>query len=368
MIIVNFKNYLESSNKNGIKLVKICEEVSKKFNVEIIACPNFIDIKEIVKKAKIKIFSQHIDPIEDFGAFTGSTVASYLKNIGVKGSLINHSEKPLKIKEIKKCVEICKKLNLTSVVLSSKINQIKKIVKFKPNYIAYEPKELIGGDISVSTAKPKIIKRAFEICRKENIKLLVGAGIKNGQDVKKSRIFGAKGILVSSGVVKAKNPKVTLEDFARNIKIKGLFVGRFQPLHLGHVYAINQAFDLFDEVIVGIGSSQYSNEPRNPFSAKTREKMIKAVFKNRENLKIVKIPDFNNDEIWTNYCLKSFDFDVVFTGSKHVIKCFEGKKEIIKPLILKPRNIYRGTFIRKLMKENDEKWKELVPKEIIGLF
>ncbi|MEM5874705.1 MAG: triose-phosphate isomerase [Candidatus Aenigmatarchaeota archaeon] len=367
MIVVNFKNYAESFNKNALKLAKICEKISAKYKVDIIVAPNFLDIKEIAKNCKIKVFAQHIDPIENLGSFTGSIIASSLKMLGIKGTLINHSEKPLSIKEIKKCVEICKNLSLTSVVLSSKISQIKKIVKFKPDYVAYEPKELIGGDISVSTAKPKIIKRAFDICRKNDVELLVGAGIKTALDVKKSRILGARGVLVSSGIVKAKNPAEVLKEFALNLKIKGFFIGRFQPLHLGHVYAINQALKLFDEVIVGIGSAQYYNQPRNPYTANLREKMIKLVFKNRKNLKIVKVPDFNNDEKWTEYCIKNFDFDIVFTASNHVKKCFEGKKEVIEPLLLKPRNIYRGTYVRKLIKENNEKWKELVPKEVVGL-
>jgi len=87
------------------------------------------------------------------------------------------------------------------------LNSIREILKIE--YIAYEPPELIGGDISVSEAKPEIIERITS--KVDN--LLVGAGIKKKEDVKRSLELGAKGILVASGVVKAKNPYKILEEF-----------------------------------------------------------------------------------------------------------------------------------------------------------
>ena len=49
------------------------------------------------------------------------------------------------------------------------------------------------------------------------VKVLCGAGITSGEDVKKALELGTKGILVASGVVKAKNPRKVLEEFAEAI-------------------------------------------------------------------------------------------------------------------------------------------------------
>lgn len=366
MIIVNFKNYEEAFDKNSLKLAKICENIAKKYKANIIITPSILDLKEVSKKVKLPIFSQHIDYLEEENS-TGSIIAKNLKKLNVKGSLINHSEKRLSYSEIKSCIEICKKYNLISVCCAENLKEVRKFSKLLPNYIAYEPPELIGGDISVSKAKPDIIKKAFEICRKNNVKLLVGAGIKEASDVKTSRTLGANGILVSSGIVKAKNKVEVLKKFVEADYLKGFFVGRFQPFHYGHLDAINQAFSIFDYLVIGIGSAQYSNTQRNPYSANLREKMIKAVLKNYENYEIVKIPDFSDDEKWSNYCLKNFDFDVVFTGSKHVEKCFKNKKPIIKIIFRKNRKYYRGRYIRKLIKEGNDEWKNFVPEAVVKI-
>ena len=96
---------------------------------------------------------------------------------------------------------------------SENLNESLKISKLKPDYIALEQKELISGKISVSQAKPELIKNA---AKKIN-NLLVGAGIHSNLDVKKSIEFGAKGVLVSSAVVTSKEPKKILNEL-----IKGL--------------------------------------------------------------------------------------------------------------------------------------------------
>ena len=87
------------------------------------------------------------------------------------------------------------------------------IAFLEPDMIAMEPPELIGGDISVSTARPEAIVETIEAVKSvKSVPVLVGAGIKNGQDVKKAIELGAKGVLVASGIVKAKDPKKAIND------------------------------------------------------------------------------------------------------------------------------------------------------------
>jgi len=89
-------------------------------------------------------------------------------------------------------------------------------LEFDPDLIAVEPPELIGGDISVSSAQPDIIRNAAKLigCNK----LLVGAGVKNGKDVRIAIELGARGVLLASGVTKAKDPKAVLMDLVSGLK------------------------------------------------------------------------------------------------------------------------------------------------------
>ncbi len=205
-LIINLKAYKESTLKNAIKIAKICkklEKEAKKKNVEIILCPQLVDLKDTINE-NISVYSQHIDSYE-YGAHTGHSVVSLISDLKAKGTLISHSENILSLKEIEKRIIIAKKNNLKTCVCARNAITAEKIAKLKPDFIAVEPKELIGGDISISTAKPQLISKSLKAVGK--IPLLVGAGVKNGEDVRKSIELGAKGILVASGVAKAKNPE-----------------------------------------------------------------------------------------------------------------------------------------------------------------
>lgn len=210
-LIINLKTYKEGLCENAIALSKICKSLEKKANakgVEIILCPNLVDIKDVVK-TKVKTYAQHIDTF-DYGAHTGSIIPQSIKCAGAVGTLINHSEHRIDIKTIENSISILKSLKLESCVCVENSSEVKKVSKFKPSFIAVEPKELIGGDISISTAKPKLIKDSVD--KANGIPLLVGAGVKNGEDVKVAVKLGAKGILVASGVVKVTNPKEAILD------------------------------------------------------------------------------------------------------------------------------------------------------------
>ncbi len=216
--MVNFKCYEEGGGKKGLKLAKICELVSKEDGVNITLVPQFTDISTFSKEVDIPIFSQHIDPIEP-GAFTGHISPLSVKGTGAVGTLINHSERKLGIEGISKRIEIAKKYGLITVCCSGNINESKEIAKFDPDFIAYEPPELIGTGIPVSKTKPEVVTETVEKVKNVNpkVKVLCGAGITNGEDVKKAIELGTVGVLVASGIVKAKDPKTVLEDMAKSL-------------------------------------------------------------------------------------------------------------------------------------------------------
>jgi triosephosphate isomerase len=219
LILVNFKSYTESVGKNAIKLSEHCESVSKKYRVNIVVAPTFSDLYPVSRKFKIKVFSQHVDPV-DAGQFTGHITCYAVKEAGAVGTLINHSEKRLKLEDIKKCVKLAKKYKLISMCFASDPREVERVAHFSPDFIAIEPPELIASGISVSTARPEIVTQTVDLIKRINpkIKVLCGAGISKAADVKRAIELGTVGIGVSSAVVKSKNPKKLLIDFAKAAK------------------------------------------------------------------------------------------------------------------------------------------------------
>ena len=215
MFIINCKNYEEISGDKIIKFVKIAEKVSKKFKVQIAIAPPQ-HLIGLVANSSILILSQHIDNSK-VGSTTGFIVPELLKKSKVKGSLINHSEHRITSKEIKKLIIKLKELKMISILCVKDVAESKKYVKFNPDYIAIEPPELIGSGKAISTERPELITKAATVINnsKNKTKLLCGAGIVSGEDVSKAVELGSKGILVASGIVKAKNWENIISEFAK---------------------------------------------------------------------------------------------------------------------------------------------------------
>lgn len=212
VIIVNFKLYRQGTGDNAYSLLKTMEKVWEERGVSLIASLNPLDLGALRDKVNIPLIIQHADAT-DFGAFTGSINLEISKERGANGVLINHSEKRLNIADIDYLVERAKSLGLISVVCANNSRVSGALAFLKPNFIAMEPPELIGGNISVSKAKPEAITETIEAVKSvANIPVLVGAGIKNREDVKRAMELGAEGVLVASGIVKAKNPEKALND------------------------------------------------------------------------------------------------------------------------------------------------------------
>ena len=218
VIVVNVKTYAEATGKKALEIAEIMDKVSGETSVSMAIAVQAADIRMISEKVSIPVFSQHIDPIKP-GSHTGWTLADAIKEAGAVGTLINHSEHRLKLADIDECISIAKSLNLVQIVCSNNISTSKAIAALNPDFVAVEPPELIGGDISVTTANPEIVSGTVEEVRKINkdIKILCGAGVKNGKDVEKAIELGTDGVLLASGVVKAKDKEKVLRDLASGI-------------------------------------------------------------------------------------------------------------------------------------------------------
>jgi triosephosphate isomerase len=219
MIIVNFKTYSEATGRRAVELAKKAEKVSDETNVFVGVAPQLADIAAVAKAVEIPVFAQHIDPIKP-GNYTGHVLAESVKEAGGIGTLINHSERQLKLSDISEVIEITRENGLISVVCANNPNISAAVAALRPDIAAIEPPELIGTGIPVSKAKPEVVTDTIRLVRKINreVTILCGAGITRGEDVAAALRLGTQGVLVASGVVKAKDPYTVLREFAEATK------------------------------------------------------------------------------------------------------------------------------------------------------
>ena len=215
MFIINCKNYDEIAGEKIIKLAKLSERISKKYKIPIAIAPPH-HLIPLITKFRITILTQHLDD-KKVGSTTGFMVPEIVKKSKIDGSIINHSEHRITEKEIKSLVKRLKKLKLKTVICVKNVSEAKRYAKLNPTYIAIEPPELIGTGRAISTERPQLITNAVDAVRsaKNSTKLLCGAGIVSGDDVARAKELGSKGILVASGIVKAKNWEKIIGEFSR---------------------------------------------------------------------------------------------------------------------------------------------------------
>jgi triosephosphate isomerase len=217
-MVVNFKTYAEATGRKALELARKCEKTSLETEICVGVAPQFVDIPTIAKVVSIPVFAQHIDPIKP-GSSTGHILPEAIKEAGAVGTLINHSERRLKLADIDAAVTRAREVGLTSLVCTNNSAVSAAAATLRPDMIAVEPPELIGTGISVSKAKPEVVSGTVELVKKINPKVIVlcGAGITTGEDVVAALRLGTEGVLVASGVVKAQNPYKVLLEFATAI-------------------------------------------------------------------------------------------------------------------------------------------------------
>lgn len=147
--------------------------------------------------------------------------------------------------------------------------------------------------------------------------------------------------------------------------MNGLLIGRFQPFHKGHLAAVNFGLSQVENLWIGIGSSNKSNEKRNPFSADERKAMIlSSLDKSTLNrIRVFYIPDINDHDKWTHHIDSIVPkYDIVFSNDDFTTTLYQkrGIKVIQVPLL--QREVISGTNIREMIAMG-KNWMELVPEE-----
>jgi len=219
VLFINFKTYAESTGTAAVALASLAKEVSSRKNCNIIIVAQPTDI-QMISGLGLPVFAQHTDPVS-YGGNTGSILPEAVKQAGAQGTVLNHAERKLTDDVLEKSISRCRAAGLLVMACAETTERAVRIASFshKPDLIAVEPPELIGGDISVSTARPEIISDTVKAVHAiAKIPLITGAGIKNGKDVHKALELGCKGVFVASGIIKSLDRKKAIEDIVSGFK------------------------------------------------------------------------------------------------------------------------------------------------------
>lgn len=130
-----------------------------------------------------------------------------------------------------------------------------------------------------------------------------------------------------------------------------LVVGRFQPLHFGHIHMIEYAMSKSSSLIVGIGSGNYSNTWDNPFTANERIEMIEASVDFSIPHDFISIPDFHDRVKWITWIKENIEFDAFFSNSDYEVEIFSDEGFKVYDIPFLDRLKLNGTEIRSLIAE-----------------
>ncbi len=218
LILTNFKNYPSALGESAEHLAEIHIQAMKITGKQFAVAVSALDLRNIAGRFgnELPVFAQHVDD-GGYGSTTGKIIPEEVKKLGASGALLNHSECRIgDMERLGKIIGRCRDAGLMVVVCAEDAEEGAQIMeKFSPDLIAVEPPELIGGDISVSSARPELIEESVK--KIGTGKVLVGAGVKTGEDVRIAMELGAVGVLLASGVTKAADPGRVLEDLVSGL-------------------------------------------------------------------------------------------------------------------------------------------------------
>ena len=216
LIVINCKTY---SSASGIAAEALAVQMqSVDTSARLVMAASALDIGPVASAAPdLEVWTQHLDPV-GHGSNTGRILPSTAIERGATGTLANHAERKVPLGQVDELLAILPPgFELCACAADPK--EAEALAHLAPPMIAVEPPQLIGGDISVTTADPSIVSDSVEIVKKidSGIEVLCGAGVKNGADAATALDLGASGVLLASGVTKATDPKAVLDDLVSRI-------------------------------------------------------------------------------------------------------------------------------------------------------
>ncbi len=212
---MNLKAYRQTRGGGSLAIARELEAVSVETGVAFAVAPNAFDIRLLATSAGLPVLAQHVDAVPE-GSHTGHLTPEAAREAGAVGSLVNHSERRLQVADIEHVLGRLRECGLASVVCTNNARVSRAVAALGPDFVAVEPPELIGGDVSVSTARPEVVSDSVRLVKQVDarVRVLCGAGVRNGHDVRRAIELGAEGVLLASGVALARDVRASALDLA----------------------------------------------------------------------------------------------------------------------------------------------------------
>ena len=216
LVVVNMKTY---ESAHGVSAEVLAQAIaSVETDARMVVAVSAFDLSAVVAAAPgLEVWCQHLDPV-GFGSYTGWLHPATAVERGASGTLINHAEHKVEIEHVAMLLDQVPE-GFTVCACAADIEEARALTALEPDFVAVEPPELIGGDISVTTADPSIVSGTAGAVREisEQVGILCGAGVKNGADVAAAIELGTTGVLLASGVTKAGNPASVVADLVSSL-------------------------------------------------------------------------------------------------------------------------------------------------------
>jgi triosephosphate isomerase (TIM) len=208
LLLVNLKTYPNALGAGAERIARTLEELGRSAGVSVAVAPAAPDISRLTAATRVPVLAQHVDPLAP-GPQTGFVPPEAIAAAGARGSLVNHSEHPLSPAETRETTSRLNRLGLIAVVCARDLAATRRLARTRSPYIAIEPPDLIGGDRSVSTARPEVVLGAVRAVAgiAPETSVLCGAGVNSRRDVAKALELGAQGVLVASAIARAASPR-----------------------------------------------------------------------------------------------------------------------------------------------------------------
>ena len=205
LLVVNFKAY-PSAFQRFREIAEAASRVARETGVRVVLAvpaPLVYPVSEIHGD----VYLQHVDGVP-MGARTGFLPAEALGSLPARGTLINHSEHKVTLRELSRVVAAARGAGKEVLACADTPEEAAAVALLGPSMVAVEPPELIGTGVSVSRARPEVITSAVEAVHRvaPGMPVLAGAGISGPEDARRSIELGASGVLVASYVMKAPDP------------------------------------------------------------------------------------------------------------------------------------------------------------------
>jgi len=192
----------------AVRLAVEADRLAVELGVTIVFDPQAVDIPAVAAATnRILVFAQHMDPVEP-GRGVGAVSAEALRAAGATGTLLNHSEKPMNRRDLRKTVKRAQANGLATLVFADSPAEAALFARLGPDIVLAEPPDLIASGRSVGNVMAAFVADAIAGVRRIDPEILVmsGAGINGPADVEQMMRLGLDGTGSSSGILNAPDP------------------------------------------------------------------------------------------------------------------------------------------------------------------